>query len=428
MLKTIYLTITVSFIFCLNTKAQTTDTPVALYTIAEKRVKEYRNIVSNSIIKNLSLNLADNTEENWQSAFAAMELLLYRSPWSDKRLQLAFDSIEKRSIGFQRAALELIYTLQKKVFENKVHQLLLQTSNSKVFAMCAEYLLLFNNNSSLITVISNLANNIKTPTIDERSLAIIEGLQNRLKEKQQLSFVKPDLEPLFDAGYLKSNVIIFSFQRKNRNFPGITIVRNKDGKFVVDDKGSVFSVAQLARSISNLPGYLTNGNTPQGIFRMDGFAVSQSAFIGPTENIQLTMPNEYLAIHFMKDSSFTDSSLSKESYSTLIPRSLKNHQPLYESYLAGKAGRTEIIAHGTTVNPEYYRNKPYYPLTPTQGCLATKEIWSSTDGKRMESDQQKLVNAVKAAGGADGYCIVIEIDDLQKPVSIEEILPYLKKQ
>ena len=44
----------------------------------------------------------------------------------------------------------------------------------------------------------------------------------------------------------------------------------------------------------------------------------------------------------------------------------------------------------------------------------------------MESDQQKLVNAIKKAGGADGYCVVIEIDDQQEPVSIKEILRYLK--
>jgi len=68
----------------------------------------------------------------------------------------------------------------------------------------------------------------------------------------------------------------------------------------------------------------------------------------------------------------------------------------------------------------------YYPLTPTQGCLCTEEIWSAVDGKRIESDQQRLVDAVKKAGGANGYCIVIEIDDQQKPVSIKDILPFLK--
>ena len=110
----------------------------------------------------------------------------------------------------------------------------------------------------------------------------------------------------------------------------------------------------------------------------------------------------------------------------MLPDSWKEYYPIYESYYAGLAGRTEIIAHGTTVNPEYYKAQPYYPLTPTEGCLCTKEIWSKVDGKRMQSDQQKLVNALMAAGGANGYCVVIEIDDRQKPVSLNDILAYLK--
>jgi hypothetical protein len=36
------------------------------------------------------------------------------------------------------------------------------------------------------------------------------------------------------------------------------------------------------------------------------------------------------------------------------------------------------------------------------------------------------VDAVKSAGGANGYCVVIEIDDQQKPVSLKDILPFLK--
>ena len=161
---------------------------------------------------------------------------------------------------------------------------------------------------------------------------------------------------------------------------------------------------------------------------MDGFEVSKSTFIGPTENIQLTMPNETSIAHFIKDSTTTDTLFTYPLYANLLPESLKNYQPLYESFQAGMAGRTEIIAHGTTVNTEYYKKQSYYPLTPTLGCLCTKEIWSTVDGSRLESDQQKLVDAVKKAGGADGYYIVIEIDDLQKPVSLTEILPYLPKK
>ena len=90
------------------------------------------------------------------------------------------------------------------------------------------------------------------------------------------------------------------------------------------------------------------------------------------------------------------------------------------------AGRTEIIAHGTTINPAYYKGEPYYPLTPSLGCLCTKEIWNE-DGKRTISDQAELVNAVQLAGGANGYYVVIELNDEQRPVAMDDILPFFKK-
>ena len=159
---------------------------------------------------------------------------------------------------------------------------------------------------------------------------------------------------------------------------------------------------------------------------MNGFDVSKSMAIGPTTNIQLMIPYETSPRVFLNDPVVGDSVWTEELYKKLLPEALKDYLPLYESFYASKAGRTEIIAHGTTVNTEYYKGLPFYPHTPTEGCLCTKEIWSTTDGKRLESDQQKLVNIIKAAGGANGYCVVIEIDDLQKPVSINDILPYLK--
>ena len=98
---------------------------------------------------------------------------------------------------------------------------------------------------------------------------------------------------------------------------------------------------------------------------------------------------------------------------------------MYGSYYAGKAGRTEIISHGTTVDPEYYKGKTYFPITPTQGCLCTKELWSASNGSRVYSDQQKLINAIQQASGPDGYCVVIELDDKRQPVNINEVLPFI---
>ena len=141
-MKTLYLT---AFVFCflsLNLTAQKDTVLYAKNTIKVNRIKDYRNLVNNSINKNLSLRLTDSTEENWEDAFMAMELIRYRSPWADKKIRSAFDSIEKRRTAFQRAFIELIYTNYPKEFIPQILSFLKQTNNPKLFAMCAEYLLM----------------------------------------------------------------------------------------------------------------------------------------------------------------------------------------------------------------------------------------------------------------------------------------------
>ena len=430
MKKGIYLALVCTLCLSVKCIAQTDTVLFVKEAIKSNRAKTYNNIINNSITKNLSLSLNDSTEENWQDAFYAMELINYKAPWVDVKIKIAFDSIEKRSTGFQRALLELLYSNYTTACKSHVNKLLLSTTNAKIFAMCAEYLLRADRSKKNITTISKIAlyKRDKYFVNDESSAFIVSELVWPLmpQYKPESASVKLRLDALLNQHFLKGNSVIYSIQRKNRNYPGIAIVRDKNGNFITDDKGNLFSVPQLARSITNLSGYLTNGNTPQGIFRMNGFEVSKSNAIGPTENIQLMMPFETSIRNFLKDSVLTDTAWTTTLYERLLPDNLKNDHPLLETFYASAIGRTEIIAHGTTVDPEYYKGQFYYPLTPTQGCLCTKEIWSQTDGQRSESNQQKLVDALKKAGGADGYCIVIEIDNQQKPVSIHEILPYIK--
>jgi len=75
----------------------------------------------------------------------------------------------------------------------------------------------------------------------------------------------------------------------------------------------------------------------------------------------------------------------------------------------------------------YYIKQPYYPLTPTQGCLTSKEVWDENTGIRTQSDQQLLINSMIKAGGADGYAIVINIDDEQRPVLLYDIVPMIEQ-
>jgi hypothetical protein len=394
------------------------------YTTVAERAKLYNRLTNYSISKNLSLSLNDSTEENWEEAFDAMEVLNYKTPFTEAKVHNAFDSIVKRSIHFQRALLEVAYTDYPGEFNLQAKSLLGITSDPKIFAMCAEYLIQHKNDNLLKNKIST---NLFEKFGDSANInPILIMLQNRLEKPKlnSLHSIKEVLKEILDKNFLPNQIVMYSFQRKDRDYPGLVLIRNAEGNFITDSSGNIYNVQQLARSITNLPGYLTNGNTPQGIFKMYGFGVSMSNFIGPTANVQLGMPVEISMQKFFDDSTILDSMWTIDRYQKMIPKNLKDYLPLYDSYYAGLAGRSEIIAHGTTIDPKFYVGKPYYPLTPTEGCLCTKEIWN---GKRIESDQQKLVNGLLKAGGANGYCVVIEIDDKNAPVKIEDILPYLKK-
>ena len=413
------LVICCSFLLLFQTVTAQDNTLVFKDAITANRTKTYNNIVKNIITKNLSLPLTDSTEENWQDAFYALEVLQYKQPWVLQKVKAAFDEVQKRSSGFQRALLEFVYTNYQPDFVPQVAAFAQHTINAKLLSMCAEYIFANNQKEKYSNLLHKQITQIKKSSTGYDFDPFFIILLNKLSKK---NYTIPALKDFFNKNYLAGQTLAFSLQRKNRNYAGMAIVRDSIGNFILDSVGNVFNVPQLARSITNMPGYITNGNTPQGIFKITGFDVSKSSFIGPTTNMQLLLP-------FEKSSTIPDSVSMQfgNNYTSLLPKLWQQYFPVYEAFYAGLAGRSEIIAHGTTVDLNYYKGQTYWPHTPTQGCLCTKEIWSGIDGKRTVSDQQKLVDAVKKAGGANGYLIVIEIDDQQKPVTINEILPYLKQ-
>ena len=413
-----------SFTFCSiqNCLAQYDAPLYTSYTTKVAREKMHERLIKNTINKNLSFPLTDSTEDKWQEAFDAIELMIYKTPFSEAKINYAFDHADERTVEFQKSLVTVVYSVYPFRFKKEIEHLLSNTSDSKLFAICAEYLLTQNKDTSLYTSITKLLNekfaeqSIADPVLYMLQLHIAEIKSNNdLKSKQII-------KAILKNNFLPGQIMMYSIQRNNRDFPGLVLIRNGNGDFMRDSLGQIINIPQLARSLTNLPGYLRNGNTPQGIFLMNGFGVSMSSFIGPSANIQMAMPVETSIKKFLGDSSIADTIWTLDYYNRLIPKELRNYLPLYYSYYAGLAGRSEIIAHGTTVDPNYYLNQPYYPLTPSQGCLCTKEVW---DGKRIESDQQKLVNALLKAGGAHGYCVVIELDDKQNAVTIDDVLPFL---
>ena len=408
----------ISFTLSMSIGAQ----PVVKSVLKESRQKYYRYLVDKSILGNLASPLGSEHEDSWETAFWTITFINYKEPIVVAKIEEAFTNIWQRSNSFQRALLELIYTDYKNKYLTEVKGLLLRSIDPRAFAMCAEYIMASDN---FLSEKKNLLQRTRTLLAKDAANPILNQLLYRLNHKG-MKTAPPSLASLLAKDYLPGQVLVISFQRSNRDYTGLSIVRDAAGKFLKNDDSSYTAIPQLARSASNMSGYLSNGNTPEGIFRMRGFDVSKSNILGPSVNIQMTMPGEYKASQFFQDSTVNDSAWELRRYEALLPQNLRSYYPMLQSYYAGRAGRTEIIAHGNTVDPSFYLNQPYYPISPTQGCLCTKEIWSEITGRLITSDQVRLTEAVKRAGGPKGYYIVVNIDDKDAPVTMNDVLLLFK--
>ena len=389
-------------------------------TTKAERIKFKDNLYENIINKNIFLPLNDSTEKNYQKAFWGIELALDSADAAEQAIKRSLQAFPVRSPQFQQDALEVAYTVFPNSFYNEITPISQNTNDPKLFAMSISYLIRDKNNFHSRDFYFNL---LKRKFSDWQNEPVLVPLGKYLQtpEIDYLS-TRPSLVDLLSHNYGKDKTIIFSIQRSDRDYTGLAIIRKPDGKFVRDANGTIFNIPQLARAITNLPSNITNGNTPQGILSIQGVDNSKNVFIGPTTNIQLVLPFESNPKTFFHDDKIVDTMMTKEMYSNLLPGPWKNYFPIWESFYAGKAGRTEIISHGTTTNPEFYEGKPYYPNTPTLGCLSAKEIWSTKDGTRIESDQQALADAFLESGSKSGYIIVVDIDNKKQPVVIDNVI------
>lgn len=387
-------------------------------TTKDAKAARYRYLADTAIKQYLLDPLNDDNEGEWNDALWAMELLQYKDDFTRQKLGVAWSKAVQLSTYFQKNLLETTFSLYKTEFKTQALQLMQQTKSVAIFIRCAEYVLRADsvNGKSLVAAL------IKQKFPYDNSLGM-QLLKSRIYAGKPQP--RPPMLDIFDSGFLSGKTVIFSLQRSNRDYAGLVLIRKPDGTFLKDSTGGFFHTSQLARAITNYPFYITNGNTPQGILRFSGFDVSRLLYIGPTQNLQLQLPFEITASSFFADSNYIDSSWNLGLYASLLPPSWKNYNNIYESFYAGQMGRNAIIMHGTTIDPEFYKDQPYYPQTPSMGCLCSFEDWSE-DGYRTVSNQQKIVNAINSTGSSEGYVVVIDIDNKKSNVDISEVLPLLR--
>ncbi len=152
------------------------------YTTKAAREKMHERLVKNTINKNLSFPLTDSTEDKWQEAFDAIELMMYKTPFSGTKINYAFDHIDERSVEFQKSLATLAYSVYPLTFKKYIQHLLNTTSDSKLFATCAEYLFAQSKDTSVCTGITKLLND----KFAEQSIAdpVLYMLQLHIAEMQ----------------------------------------------------------------------------------------------------------------------------------------------------------------------------------------------------------------------------------------------------
>lgn len=355
------------------------------FTSSQQRLA-LENKLINDINNIEKLKVTDSNYSKFKSAYWAMELIQYKPKWFHHFALKNITQLPSTSAQYQQAFLEMLYTLYPKMYTTEIEKIWQQLATAKNKVTALEYLALAK----------------KYPVIKDFTT---DSLYFYLYKKH-INTAKKNFDPnaILNTHFLPNQIVVVSFQYHDRNKPGFLMIRTSQHQWLKNKDSSVFKAPQLARSVTNLPYYITNGNTPQGLYKLDGFDSSTNNFIGPTTNLQMRMPFE-----IDDDSFFVNNQRNTElSYKTLLG-SLSSYDNLWQSFYAGKIGRSEIIAHGTAINPNYYKNKPYYPNTPSMGCLCSPEIWNDK-GIRTYSAQQLWIDELKKLGGGKGYLIVVEID------------------
>lgn len=326
----------------------------------------------------------------------------------------ALPTLDTRDLDTQRALLTAAHALYPSEAAPLIWPMLPRLTASKPFAIAA-YTLLQTDAGAADRLRTWVPQQFPAWAEDARLVALMQRLQPS-------AAVPPPLPELLAAPLRPGFPVLFSLQRPSRQTMGLVMVRGADGRFVRDGSGRLFAQPQLALARSGLPGTITNGNTPQGLFTLIGAGTATNPNIGPTPYLHTKLPIEGTVAEFEHVDVADTVPWNEAVYDSFLPPSWQGWAPFKEAWQAGRAGRDDLIVHGTTINPAYYAGTPYFPGTPQQGCMVSNEDWDPATGQLLASRQLTLAQAYAAAGTRPdlaGYLVVVEVPG-QGPVTPAE--------
>jgi hypothetical protein len=176
-----------------------------------------------------------------------------------------------------------------------------------------------------------------------------------------------DLQEILD--FKNNQLTLLAIVPSNRRHLGKLLIRKSSGEFICDKDGNIWSISILACSGRGLGFSHSNGQTPMGVYSIDG-----------------VMPEANKNYEFGK---FRRLIVNFTDPETLLPKSQMNKFWWKEAELARALGRSLLRIHGTgRVNRNPFST--FYPFVPTSGCIATNE---------NTNDQRSLLDGLMAAQG-----------------------------
>jgi len=238
----------------------------------------------------------------------------------------------------------------------------------------------------------------------------------------------PPLSDLLDWQIAPGQLQMYVFCQPDRGVLCQAVLKDGEGHFVRQD-GRLWSVPLAVRSLHSLAWNFTRGQTPQGIYRIEGVrSPSTDTFraYGQFPLIKLFVPYEPGVQQFLPNQpgEFTG---GLSAYQTLLPPSWRNYFPMQQTFWAGQAGRSFFRIHGSGDAPTLFTNNSRYPNSngwnPTIGCLSAMELYDA-DGNLQRADMPTILNALTTLGGQNftGYLVVVEIPgEPGTPISLDMI-------
>lgn len=237
------------------------------------------------------------------------------------------------------------------------------------------------------------------------------------------------LPPLSDLlnGRLPNQLQMYVLCRPDRGTLCLAVLKNRQGEFVREN-GQLWSVPLLLRSVHNLSPVFTRGQTPQGVYRIEGTTPQPDTdyfrAFGLFALVNLFVPYEAGVREFIAGQPGQIKGLA--AYQSLLPPSWQNYFPIQQTYWAGKAQRAEFRIHGTGDAPTMFGSNRRYPESnrwnPSIGCLSAIELYDEA-GQLQQADMPRILRALTAIGGQNftGYLVVVDVPGANTPISVEEI-------